>query len=224
METENNSINSNSSINSIGIIGSEPSDSDNDIVSRDNYGDCHNDNHNNDNDCRNDHDCDDGIHYKKLTYNDVRDQINKSYEQDIVHRYSSALDILASYVKGQKTIYMESRSYTVHLLNMLMLPSIFISAMLTVMQGLLEGHPYVFAGLSAVVTFLLSIISYSKLDSESEAHKISSHQYDKLQTYIEFQSGQVLLFSNPILNNENMTRFCNKQKKRIETSYGWETY
>ena len=140
-----------------------------------------------------------------------------------MHRYSSALDILASYIKGQKTIYMESRCYTVHLLNILMLPSIFISAMLTVMQGLLQGHPYIFAGLSAVVTFLLSIISYSKLDSESEAHKISSHQYDKLQTYIEFQSGQVLLFSNPILNNENMTRFCNKQKKRIETSYGWET-
>jgi len=202
------------------VLGSEPSDSDNDINS--NFSNC--DENENENYCNNKNDCDGSIHYTKLTYNDVRDQINKSYEQDIVHRYSSALDILASYIKGQKTIYMESRSYTVHLLNMLMLPSIFISAMLTVMQGLLEGHPYVFAGLSAVVTFLLSIISYSKLDSESEAHKISSHQYDKLQTYIEFQSGQVLLFSNPILNNENMTRFCNKQKKRIETSYGWETY
>ena len=206
------------------VLGSEPSDSDNDIHS--NFSKCDNVNHNvndNDNDNVNKNECDGSIHYTKLTYSDVRDQINKSYEQDIVHRYSSALDILASYIKGQKTIYMESRSYTVHLLNILMLPSIFISAMLTVMQGLLEGHPYIFAGLSAAVTFLLSIISYSKLDSESEAHKISSHQYDKLQTYIEFQSGQVLLFSNPILNNENMTRFCNKQKKRIETSYGWET-
>ena len=207
METESN--------NSIGIIGSEPSDSDNDIVSRDNYGDCHND-HNNDNDC------DDGIHYKKLTYNDVRDQINKSYEQDIVHRYSSALDILASYVKGQKIIYMESRSYTVKLLNMLMLPAIFISAIITVLQGSFGGQSYILAGLSAMVTFLLAIINYSKLDSESEAHKISSHQYDKLQTYVEFQSGQVLLFSNPILNNETMNRFCNKQKQQIETSYGWE--
>src|SRR6056300_560593 len=222
METENNSINSNSSINSIGIIGSEPNNSYNDIVSRDNYGYCHNYNHNNDNDCRNDHDCDDGIHYKKLTYNDVRDQINKSYEQDIVHRYSSALDILASYVKGQKIIYMESRSYTVKLLNMLMLPAIFISAIITVLQGSFGGQSYILAGLSAMVTFLLAIINYSKLDSESEAHKISSHQYDKLQTYVEFQSGQVLLFSNPILNNETMTRFCNKQKQQIETSYGWE--
>ena len=48
-------------------------------------------------------------HYKKLSFNDVQRQIDKYYTQDTVHRYSSALDILASYLKGQKIIYMESR-------------------------------------------------------------------------------------------------------------------
>jgi hypothetical protein len=33
-----------------------------------------------------------------------------------------------------------------------------------------------------------------KLDAASEAHKISSHQYDKLQSSVEFMSGSVLLF------------------------------
>ena len=45
-------------------------------------------------------------HYKKLSFNDVQRQIDKYYTQDTVHRYSSALDILASYLKGQKIIYM----------------------------------------------------------------------------------------------------------------------
>jgi hypothetical protein len=207
------------------IIGSEPSDSDNDIISMycpDNT--IPNVDNKVDNTMPNcdTNDCDGGIHYKKLTYNDVREQINKSYEQDIVHRYSSALDILASYIKGQKIIYMESRAYTVQLLNILMLPCIFISAIITDLQSSFYEFYYILAGLSALITCLLAIINYSKLDCESEAHKISSHQYDKLQTYVEFQSGQVLLFSNPILNNENMTRFCNKQKQQIATSYGWE--
>ena len=161
------------------------------------------------------------VNYDKLTYNDIRNHINKSYAQDIIHRYSSALDILASYIKGQKIIYMETRSYTVTLLNFLMLPSIFISGLITVMQNPYNDHPYLLAAMSAVITFLLSIISYSKLDGAAEAHKISCHQYDKLQTYIEFQSGQVLLFSNPILINENMTKYCEKQKKIIESSYEW---
>ena len=72
--------------------------------------------------------------YKKLSYNAVRRQINNSYEQDTVHRYSSALDILASYIKGQKIIYMEARSLTVCILNRLMLPAMFLSATASVVQ------------------------------------------------------------------------------------------
>jgi hypothetical protein len=39
-------------------------------------------------------------------------------------------------------------------------------------------------------------VNYLKLDATSEAHKISAHQYDKLQTSIEFLSGTTLLFTN----------------------------
>jgi hypothetical protein len=160
-----------------------------------------------------------GVIYDKLSYNDVRKQINLCYEQDIVHRYSAALDILASYIKGQKTIYTESRSYLSNILNLLMFPSIFISGSITVLQTVLNNNPYVLSGLSALVTFLLAIINYSKLDGAAEAHKISSYQYDKLQSSIEFQSGQVLLFSNPILNKDTMLRHCEEEKKRIALSY-----
>ena len=160
------------------------------------------------------------LQYNKLSYSDVCVQISKTYEQDIVHRYSSALDILAGYVKGQKTIYMETRSYTSKMLNYLMFPAIFISGLITVMQVPLGNeYPYILAGLSGVVTFLLALVNYTNLDGATQAHKISAYQYDKLQSYIEFQSGQVLLFSNPILNNENMARYCEKQKKIIETNY-----
>jgi hypothetical protein len=41
---------------------------------------------------------------------------------------------------------------------------------------------------------LLAVVNYLKLDAASEAHKISSHQYDKLQSTVEFTSGSVLLF------------------------------
>ena len=161
------------------------------------------------------------VSYDKLSYNDVRHHINKSYEQDIVHRYSSALDILASYVKGQKTIYMETRTHIVWLLNMLMFPALFISGLLTVLQGTLA--PFVLAGLSAFVTFLLAIINYCKLEGAAEAHKTSSYQYDKLQSFIEFQSGQVLLFSDPILNNENMVKMTADFSADISSNFITET-
>ena len=167
------------------------------------------------------HDTNERVKYEKLSYNDVRRQINKSYEPDAVHRYSSALDILASYLKGQKIIYMESRNKTMNTLNRLMLPAIFLSAVASVVQSTFNCHEQgeiILSSISAFVAFLLSIINYLKLDASAEAHKISSHQYDKLQTYIEFQSGNILLFSDPILTTDNIMREWYEHNKIIEIS------
>ena len=161
------------------------------------------------------------IKYKKISYNDVKNQINKSYEQDTVHRYSSALDILASYMKGQKTIYMEARSYTVTILNCLMLPAIFLSALVSVIQpaaqNMVNGS-VLLSAISAFVAFILAIINYLKLDASAEAHKISSHKYDKLQTYVEFQSGQVLLFSDPLLTSDNVLRQIKEHQELMRST------
>jgi hypothetical protein len=161
------------------------------------------------------------LRYRKLSYSDVRRQMSVSYEQDTAHRYSSALDILASYLKGQKTIYMEARSQTVQGLNCLMLPAIFISALGSVLQPALTSgmrDSVILAGLSAFVAFLLAIVNYLKLDAAAEAHKISAHQYDKLQSYVEFQSGNVLLFSHPLLVTDNVLREWDEQKKLVDYS------
>ena len=151
----------------------------------------------------------DPLIYNKLSYSSVKRQINKYYDQDMIHRYSSALDILASYLKGQKIIYMETRSYMIKILNLFMLPSIFLTAVCSVIQSPLHNYVYgviILSGMNAFIGFLLAVINYLKLDAAAEAHKISSHQYDKLQNLTEFGSGQVLLFSNPLLRNETIIK------------------
>jgi len=102
-----------------------------------------------------------------------------------------------------------------------MLPAIFLSALVSVLQSALNVHPQgelILASISAFVAFLLSIINYLKLDASAEAHKISAHQYDKLQTYVEFQSGQVLLFSHPLLTTENTLKQWGEHKQVIAIS------
>ena len=121
---------------------------------------------------------------QKVSFSDVEKQIKEVYH-DPNEYYSSAMDILASYVKGQKLIYMESESHCQSSLNRLMLPSIFLSAMASVLSAALKVYtwgPTLLAALSALISFLLAIISYLKLDAQSEAHKTSAHQYDKLQS------------------------------------------
>ena len=134
--------------------------------------------------------------FKKLEFRDVEYKINQCYS-DINHKYSSALDILASYLKGHKIIYMESKSYCETHLNFYMMPSILFSTAATVLSSYLNDYnwgPVFISGLNGIIAFLLAIVNYLKLDAASEAHKISSHQYDKLQSTVEFTSGSVLLF------------------------------
>jgi len=137
------------------------------------------------------------IYYRKLTYNDVKLQINKYYQLNTSQKYSSSLDILASYLKGQKIIYMEASNSTSIKLYILMIPAIFITTFCTVAQGSFECHfygKYILAGLNGFLTFILSVISFTKLDASAQAYKITAHQYDKLQSSTEFLSGKYLLF------------------------------
>ena len=155
------------------------------------------------------------ITFKKYTYKEIEKEINDNYFDEKEY-YSSALDILATYLRGQKLIYMESKTYCEIRLNCLMMPSILLSTAATVLASLINEYvwgAYLIAGINGIIAFLLAVVNYLKLDAASEAHKTSSHQYDKLQTTVEFMSGKTLLFlydpsSNTI--SEKLTDIENK--------------
>ena len=135
---------------------------------------------------------------EKVSFQEVETEL-----QEIYHSYneyfSSAMDILASYVKGQKIIYMETEAHCQRQLNSLMFPSIFLSAVASVMAGAIDNNiwgPTFLASINAGISFLLAVVNYLKLDAQSEAHKTSAHQYDKLQSICEFSSGSLLLFTD----------------------------
>jgi hypothetical protein len=155
------------------------------------------------------------ITFKKYTYKEVEKEINDNYFENKEY-YSSALDILATYLRGQKLIYMESKSYCEYRLNLLMMPSILLSTSATILSTILDQFlwgAFLISSMNGIISFLLAIVNYLKLDAASEAHKSSSHQYDKLQTTIEFLSGKTLLFNYEENSNkisEKLTDIENK--------------
>ena len=168
------------------------------------------------------HDIETGLHnntkkvlYKKLNYKQVEKIINKNYF-DKNHKYSNSLDILASYLKGQKIIYMESKSYSENNLNKLMMPAILLSTSATILAGLIKDYTWgviLISSVNGIIAFLLALVNYFKLDARAEAFKTSAHQYDKLQTNVEFTSGSILLLPDKN-NTENKISI---EEKLIET-------
>ena len=136
---------------------------------------------------------------------------------------SSSLDILAVYLKGQKILYTEAKVYCETQLNSLMLPAIAISAFCTVLSLALKGYDFnaiLISSLAAFNSFVLSLISYLKLDAKAEAHKTSAYQYDKLQESTEFMSGRVMFFNKDRkkvnLDEDNMEENVYNLVKDIE--------
>ena len=143
------------------------------------------------------------IRYKKLSYTAVESNLDK-YHNKPHDKLSSSLDILSTYLKGQKYIYMESKYYCERQLNKLMIPAIILSAVGTVSSQILAQTCHVawwegiiLSCINACIGLILAIINFFKLDAAAEAHKISAHQYDKLLSSVEFTSCSVYLFPNP---------------------------
>jgi hypothetical protein len=135
---------------------------------------------------------------KNRRIKDIKVIIDEEYN-DKDYIISTSLDILALYIKGQRVLYTEAKVYCEQQLNMLMLPAILLSATCTVLsvslKDLIEGS-YIVSGLTALNSFILSIISYLKLDAKAEAHKTSAYMYDKLGSICEFNSGKIMFFKS----------------------------
>jgi hypothetical protein len=121
--------------------------------------------------------------------------LKSAYHGEVSYE-SITLDLIAIYLKGQKILYIESKTFCEQFLYYLMLPAIFISAVCTVLSVSLKGYSWgsvLVAGLTGTNSFILSVVTYLKLDAKSEAHRTASYQFDKLQTMCEFHSGRSLL-------------------------------
>lgn len=131
-----------------------------------------------------------------VTFTEIVDELKTKYDYEETMT-STSLDILALYLKGHKILHMEAKTVCEKRLNTLMLPAILISSLCSILSLMLDSYSYgkfFVSALNTINSFLLALVSYLKLDGKAEAHKMSSHKYQKLEAMCEFSSGRVLFF------------------------------
>lgn len=163
---------------------------------------------------------------RKITMNDLKQKLDQYYEPGIIHKYSSALDILASFIKSQSFLYNESSNYCKYHLNLFMFPCIFLSTMCSVFSTISQQYNYGFfiiGIINGVISFLLAIVNYLKLDAAAEAHHISSTHFSRLKILLEFTSGETLLFENPLLQPNGLEREMENWSRIHQTIPDMET-
>lgn len=128
------------------------------------------------------------------SFKDVDDSLTAAFST-VERNNSTVCDIIAMYLKGQKILYTESKTYCEQYLNLLMLPSIFITVVCSVLNLAIKDvsyAPILVSSLNGFTAFILALINYLKLDAKAEAHRTAAYKFDKLQSELEFTSGKIL--------------------------------
>ena len=128
-------------------------------------------------------------HYNKLNYRDVERSIGKYYKQNQSNAlYSNEMDILTTFVKGQKHLYIQSKLLTQQKLNCLVFPAIIISAVITILSPFVECKSWnvgIISGLNAIVTLFISLMNLLKYESSTEMYSLLASLFDNIETSIE---------------------------------------
>jgi len=150
-----------------------------------------------------------------LTFLDVKNKMNEQFGLN-EGQLSTTLDIIAVYLKGQKILYLKGKEYCEFYLYRLMLPTILISSSCSVISGIYKEYSHASEAVSILTAFnafILSVITYLKLDAQAEAHKTSAYSFDQLQSLCEFTSGKILLSNHDDNVNSSTAIDINKDKK-----------
>ena len=138
--------------------------------------------------------------YKQLAYDDIERSVDKYYDISINNnKISSEIDILITFMKGQKNLYIQSKNFSQLRLNALMIPSILITGAITVMspfitcENLRKGMISILNGIAAL---FISLMNYFKLETSTEMYLQMASFYDKMETSLEMTCSRLIVIEN----------------------------
>jgi len=166
----------------------------------------------------------DDLNYRKLSYYQVERSIEKYYEAE--SSPSNELDVLITYMKGQKNLYIQSKNVTQYKLNLLFIPALLITTSITIFAPFIQAFTWgggFIAGLNAVTALLISLSNYLKLESSVEMFYNTANQYDKLETSLEFVSSKLLFIENESDKSKLILKQIQDVEKKIEEIKQWNS-
>ena len=135
-----------------------------------------------------DSESDDVIGVKRFTFREVRDSIHKYYSTE--HKYVNELDLLTTYLKCQKHLYLHSASISGFKMKFLAIPACIGSGMITICSsfGYFEG--VFISGINIIVWVCIFFIYYFQFLPSISFYLQISKQFEKIENISECSANQ----------------------------------
>ena len=156
--------------------------------------------------------------FRKITYQEVEESLNKHYTKEL--QLSSEIDILLTYLKGQKHIFKQASRVTEQKFNFLMVPAIFMTGTMTVVAPFMTAigwSGYVFSVLNALLTVSITINNFMKFQAKAAIYLSISNQYDKLGISVEMTRNHYLFVEDGHEKSKLILEKMSDTEKKIMT-------
>ena len=163
--------------------------------------------------------------FRNLTYQEIEKSLDKYYDEPDA-KYSNKLDIMITYLKGQKNLHIQSKNSSHSKLNILFVPSLVITAAITIFAPFIQSYDWsggVISGLNALITMLILIANYYKLESAVEFFFHTANQFDKLETSLEFVASKMLFIQDDSEKSKIVLEKIQEMEKKISEIKEWNT-
>lgn len=164
--------------------------------------------------------------FHKVSRRDVESNLDKYYDDNSSVKHSNELDVLITYLKGQKNIYIQAKNISQRTLNILLIPSILITSAITIFAPFIQTYSWsggFISGLNAISTVLISLVNYLKLESSIDIFYHTANQYDKLETGLEFVSSKLLFIENSKERSHIILEKIQDTEKKITEIKEWNS-
>ena len=135
--------------------------------------------------------------YNKLDTNDIKNYVKKYYATPNSDEFTNELDILTTFVLGQRNLYSQCKLITLHKLYMLVFPALVIAASITAMSPFIDCHSQInsniITGLNGLVTLFISMVGFLNLESAHEKFLILTSLFENIETNLELTSTKFMM-------------------------------
>lgn len=174
--------------------------------------------------------------FRNLTHKEVEQSLDKYYEQgsntgsntsqntSTLTVYSSELDIMTTYMKGQKNLYLQSMLISRFKLNALTISSLLISASIAIFAPFIQEYYWsggLITGLNAIIILLISMVSYLKLETAVETFHHTTKQYDKMETSLEFVASKMMFVQDTDEKSRIVLEKIQEMERNISSIKEW---
>lgn len=128
-------------------------------------------------------------------------------DNNYVNKYVNELDLLITFIRGQKKVYLYASFVMRYRFRFLTITSILFTSgisIFTPLFGVYEWCMAVIVILNALTTMMISIVNQLKLESSADNYQNIAMQYDVIETSVEFKNHTIIFMENNMQKKETI--------------------